>query len=104
MPQGADDAQASVIAYVTHFRSCVPRSEHSAQAEMLGMQEVTGPSPVSPPSPRRWEAELSISSQCWAGPSQVLFRCATHEARSAQSAAGAGEGPNWRVKQTRLDA
>ena len=28
-----------------------PRSEHSAQAEMLDMQEVTGSSPVSPTKP-----------------------------------------------------
>ena len=31
--------------------SVQPRSEHSAQAEMLDMQEVTGSSPVSPTNP-----------------------------------------------------
>jgi hypothetical protein len=33
------------------FSLGLPRSEHSAKAEMLDMQEVTGSSPVSPTKP-----------------------------------------------------
>jgi len=43
LPAGRDLISAFIL-------FSAPRSEHSAQAEVLDMQEVTGSSPVSPPT------------------------------------------------------